>query len=68
MLQFSTQGILTVLAEGTTTLEAYDSEGRNILKMTVEGRSEGDFSSLPKGVYLLRAANGNRSESIKFVR
>ncbi|MDE6255633.1 MAG: T9SS type A sorting domain-containing protein [Muribaculaceae bacterium] len=68
MLQFSSKEILTVLAEGTTTIEAYDSEGRHILKLKVEGKSEIDFSTLPKGIYMLRATNGNRNESIKFVR
>ena len=36
--------------------------------MKVEGKSEIDFSTLPKGIYMLRATNGNRNESIKFVR
>ncbi|MDE6297205.1 MAG: T9SS type A sorting domain-containing protein, partial [Muribaculaceae bacterium] len=64
MINFSASKVLSICADGVTTLEAYDAQGRLILKMDVEGNREIDFSSLPKGIYILKVSNGEVRESL----
>ncbi|MDE6297204.1 MAG: T9SS type A sorting domain-containing protein [Muribaculaceae bacterium] len=64
ILKFSASKMLSIFADGTTSLEAYDAQGRFILKMEVEGNRELSLSSLPKGIYLLKASNGAYRESL----
>lgn len=68
MLKFSASNILSISAEGSSTLEAFDAEGHIILKMVVDGYTEIDFSSLPKGIYLLHVYNGEHMDSLTIRR
>ncbi|MDE5870047.1 MAG: T9SS type A sorting domain-containing protein [Muribaculaceae bacterium] len=64
MIKFSASKVLSICAEGVTTLETYDAQGSLILKMEVEGNREISLTSLPKGIYLLNVSNGTYRESL----
>lgn len=56
-------GIVTITAPGNFTFGAWDMNGRSICSGSAQGQTALDFTSQPKGVYVIRAA-GN---TIKFI-
>ncbi len=68
MLKAANRDLLSVEAEGTTCIEIFDTAGVKYAAMTVDGNTEISLSSLPAGLYLVKATNGNKTENIRIMR
>ena len=55
------------LGEGQWQLQVYDITGRKVLEKQVGAKTTLDFSSLPKGLYLLKAKDGDKEVNVKLV-
>lgn len=55
----------TVTIEGNTRVSILDIQGREMINQKVEGRTVIDISGLPRGVYIIRDANGAIKKIVK---
>ncbi len=68
MMRVSSDGVLSVIADGKFTLEIFSSSG--ISQARIEGEKGDDISlaSLPHGVYIARLSADGRKDVVRFMK